>query len=133
MSAELDLDDVAGTSPKAAAELANLRKAYIEAVNECNKVYSALCAKDRESAEQRAKIAMHQESLKVYPCGTRVSLLDSDYHGVITGISIRDKRATYSVSYFEQGAYKENTFCEYELAVDAEAKKEAIGFIRAKP
>ena len=68
--------------------------------------------------------------IKIYKCGERVSLTGTDYIGVITCVTIRDSKISYGISYFEQGIYKENYFCDYEFTVlHDKPKKTIIGFI----
>jgi len=66
--------------------------------------------------------------LELIPCGTEVILKRSEYSGVITGISIRDNRITYGISYYEIGVYKEVWFCDYEFLVGADVVKRPLGF-----
>lgn len=66
--------------------------------------------------------------MEVIPCGTEVVLKRADYHGVVTGISIRDSRVTYEVSYYESGTYKSNWYCDYEFLVSGEQTRLPIGF-----
>lgn len=66
--------------------------------------------------------------MEVIPCGVEVILKRAEYSGVITGISIRDNRVTYEVSYYESGTYKNNWYCDYEFSIDKEQSKRIIGF-----
>jgi len=70
--------------------------------------------------------------LKVIPCGVEVVLKWSEYHGIITGISIRDKRVTYEVSYYEAGTYKSTWLCDYEFTTGADQSRVVIGFNNTK-
>jgi hypothetical protein len=64
----------------------------------------------------------------VYKCGTSVKIKNIDLKGFITGISIRDERITYEISYFMNNTYYTHNFCEYELEIYPFSDKIQIGF-----
>jgi len=72
---------------------------------------------------------MAGDNTELISCGTDVILKRATYSGVITGISIRDTRVTYEVSYFENGSYKAGWFSDYEFCVEQNASKVKIGFV----
>ena len=68
--------------------------------------------------------------MNILACGTEVILKRSKYEGVITGITIRENRVTYEISYYEGGTYKTNWFCKYEFTVGLDVNTIEIGFNR---
>lgn len=66
--------------------------------------------------------------MEVLPCGTEVILKRSEYKGIVVGINIRDTRIIYEISYYENGAYKTNWFCDYEFIVESTVQKLELGF-----
>ena len=69
--------------------------------------------------------------LSVYPCGTRVILLATEYVGFITKIIIEETSVKYLVSYSEAGQHREFYFSPFELApYEGTQDKKHIGFIK---
>lgn len=65
--------------------------------------------------------------LMVYRCGSEVTLKNIEIKGFITGINIRDERVVYEVSYFMDGKYYQNWFCNYEIECQ-ESNKIKVGY-----
>jgi hypothetical protein len=65
--------------------------------------------------------------LKVYPCGTDVTLSNINILGKITAILIRDSFISYEVGYFLKDNYCRTIFSESEL-IYSTATKRNIGF-----
>lgn len=69
--------------------------------------------------------------LSVYPCGTKVILLATEYVGFITKIIIEETSVKYLVSYSESGQHREFYFSPFELVPYYETQeKKHIGFIK---
>lgn len=68
--------------------------------------------------------------LNLIKCGSTVEIINSKYSGHITGISIRDDRISYGISFFENGVHVEKWFQEYEFRLcDINEARINIGFI----
>jgi hypothetical protein len=67
------------------------------------------------------------EELIVYRCGSKVLINDINIQGYITGISIRDNRVMYEISYFLNNTYLSTWFYDYQFCFD-NIEKMKIGF-----
>jgi len=69
--------------------------------------------------------------LSVYPCGTKVRLLATEYVGFITKIIIEETSVKYLVSYSEAEQHREFYFSPFEFVPYYEnQEKKNIGFVK---
>ncbi len=66
--------------------------------------------------------------MEVYPCGTKVKTEIGNVEAIITAFTVRFMRVSYEVSYFLHGEYKTAYLDESEFCVEANVKKQKVGF-----
>lgn len=64
----------------------------------------------------------------VWPCGTKVKMVEVEVNGIITGIVLRAGAVCYEVSFWANSEYKGITVFDYELEVADGTAKTVVGF-----